>query len=120
MNISEPTYFVLAALLDGPRHGYDIASTAAELSDNRVKLSAGTLYGALDRLSNAGQIELDSEETVNGRLRRYYRISSSGADIVVAESERMAKAAAVIKNRKVAPALKRQKVSTANLQGGAA
>jgi len=114
MNISEPTYFVLAALLDGPRHGYDIASEATDLSGGRVKLSAGTLYGALDRLNNAGQIEPDHEETVNGRLRRYYRITNDGAQLVVAESERMSQAAAVVKNRQPV------KLGSLNLKGGAA
>ena len=53
MGMREPTYFLLAGLLDGPRHGYAIAQVARELSDGRVGLSAGTLYGALDRLDAA-------------------------------------------------------------------
>jgi DNA-binding PadR family transcriptional regulator len=96
MKLTEPAYFVLAALLDGPRHGYDIAARAAELSGDRVKLSAGTLYGVLDRLSHGGQIELDHEETVNGRLRRYYRITGAGADAATAEADRMRAAAAAV------------------------
>jgi DNA-binding PadR family transcriptional regulator len=96
MPISEPTYFVLAALLDGPRHGYDIAATASELSGDRVKLSAGTLYGVLDRLESKGQIKLDREETVNGRLRRYYRITSGGTAVALDEAERMRQAAKAV------------------------
>jgi DNA-binding PadR family transcriptional regulator len=97
MKLTEPAYFVLAALMDGPRHGYDIAAQTAEISDSRVKLSAGTLYGVLDRLRDQGMIELDHEETTNGRLRRYYKITGAGADAAVAESERMRAAAAVVK-----------------------
>lgn len=96
MPITEPTYFVLAALIDGPRHGYDIAATAADLSGSRVKLSAGTLYGVLDRLETNGQIELDHEETVNGRLRRYYKISPDGVAVVLDEADRMRQAAKVV------------------------
>lgn len=99
MKLTEPAYFVLAALVDGPRHGYDIAARAAELSDDRVKLSAGTLYGVLERLSDGGQIKLDHEETVNGRLRRYYKITGDGAAAAVAESERMREAANAVDHK---------------------
>src|SRR3954453_22924721 len=57
MEIREPTYFLLAGLLDGPRHGYAIAQLARELSGGRVGLSAGTLYGALERLGDQGLIQ---------------------------------------------------------------
>ena len=52
MEIRRSTYFVLAALLDGPLHGYAIIGRAAELSGGEVRLSTGTLFGALDRSSN--------------------------------------------------------------------
>lgn len=96
MPISEPTYFILAALLDGPRHGYDIAIATTDLSGGRVKLSAGTLYGALDRLKNKGQVELDREETVNGRLRRYYKITADGITAALGEAERMRQASLAV------------------------
>ena len=44
----EPTFHVLAAMLDGPLHGYGIIRRAHELTDGRVRLAAGTLYTALD------------------------------------------------------------------------
>ena len=47
MELRESTYFILAALLDGPRHGYAIVKEVEQLSGGRVRLSAGTLYGAL-------------------------------------------------------------------------
>jgi DNA-binding PadR family transcriptional regulator len=112
MKLTEPAYFVLASLLDGPRHGYDISAHASELSAGRVKLSAGTLYGVLDRLGKNGQIELDREETVDGRLRRYYRITRAGADAVAVEAERMSSAAAIVK-RSLAGAPSMGKVATA-------
>ncbi|MBJ7459027.1 MAG: helix-turn-helix transcriptional regulator [Thermoleophilaceae bacterium] len=96
MKLTEPAYFVLAALIDGPRHGYDIAAQATELSGERVKLSAGTLYGVLDRLREQDLIELDSEETVNGRLRRYYKITGAGETAARDEATRMSSAAKVV------------------------
>lgn len=85
----EPTYFLLLALTDGSRHGYAIAQRARELSDDRVRLTAGTLYGALDRLERDGQVCVDREETVQGRRRRYYRLTDRGRKALAAEVERM-------------------------------
>jgi DNA-binding PadR family transcriptional regulator len=48
------TYFVLAALLEGPLHGYAIMKRAEEMSGGRVRLATGTLYAALDRLTEQG------------------------------------------------------------------
>ena len=85
----EPTYYILTALLDGPLHGYGIIKRVEALSDGRIHLAAGTLYGALDRLVDLGEIELDREEQVSGRRRRYYRITSDGEASVAAEVGRM-------------------------------
>jgi len=85
----EPTYFILLSLLGEPLHGYGIAKRAEELSSGRVRLTAGTLYGALDRLADQELISVDREEQVQGRRRRYYRISESGRTAVVTEVDRM-------------------------------
>jgi DNA-binding PadR family transcriptional regulator len=45
------------------------------LSDGATKLGAGTLYGLLDRMCDAGLVEASGEEVVDGRLRRYYRLT---------------------------------------------
>lgn len=95
----EPAYFILAVLLDGRLHGYAIIRRASEVSGGRVRLSAGTLYTALDRLSAAGLIETDGEEIVDGRLRRYYRISEAGVEAVRQEAARLARAAALVSHR---------------------
>ena len=94
--MSEARYFVLAALLDGRLHGYGIVGRAAELSEGRVRLSAGTLYGALDALAGRGLVALDGEETVGGRLRRYYRLTDTGIEAVHTEAERLRRAAQVV------------------------
>lgn len=92
----EPTYFVLASLLDGPLHGYGMIKRTAELSGNRVRLATGTLYAALDRLTTEGYVHLVSEEIVNGRARRSYGLTDAGAGALRAEAERMAAAAQVV------------------------
>ena len=96
MDLRPASYFVLASLLDGPLHGYAIASRARELSDGAVRLTAGTLYGALERMATQGLVELDREEVVDGRLRRYHRLSDEGRQAVVREADRLAAAARVV------------------------
>ena len=92
----EPTYFVLVSLLDGPLHGYAIIQRTVELSGGRVRLATGTLYTALDRLTAEGYVELVREEIVNGRARRSYGLTSSGAGALRAEAARMAEAARLV------------------------
>jgi DNA-binding PadR family transcriptional regulator len=82
MAMSEQTYLVLLALADEPRHGYAVVQKVRSLSDDRVKLGAGTLYGILDRLVAAGQAEVSNEVVVEGRLRRYYRLTPGGREVV--------------------------------------
>ena len=94
--MQEPTYFILASLLDEARHGYGIIKRAAELSGGRVNLAAGTLYAALDRLESAGQIRAGRSEVVKGRARRYYELTPSGSAALRAEAARMAAAASVV------------------------
>jgi len=97
--MSVPSYFILAALLDGPLHGYGIIKQAVELSDGRVRLTAGTLYGALDRLAEEGLILADRQEVVEGRTRRYYRLTDNGVQALHREAARMEQAARVITRR---------------------
>ena len=101
MELRPASYFVLASLLDGPLHGYAISTRAAELSDGGVRLTAGTLYGALDRMTARGLVEVDHEDTVDGRLRRHFRITDGGRQAVVREADRLAAAARVVQRPRV-------------------
>lgn len=86
--MTEQAFFVLTALVDQPRHGYGIVGEVADLSDGRVRLKVGTLYGVLDRLVADGLVDPDREEIANGRLRRYYRLAESGRAALAAEAAR--------------------------------
>lgn len=97
--LREPTYFVLASLLDGPLHGYAILRRADELSQGTVRLSTGTLYGALERLTAAGLVDPGHEEVVAGRARRAYTLTDEGVALLAAESARLAAAARVVATR---------------------
>ena len=87
--MQEPTFLILTALAAGAQHGYGIMTDVTRISDGRVRLRAGTLYAALDRLRADGLVEGDKEEVVDGRLRRYYRITPEGTRELAAEVEHM-------------------------------
>jgi DNA-binding PadR family transcriptional regulator len=87
--MQEPTFLILTALAAGPQHGYGIMTDVARISAGRVTLRAGTLYTALDRLRTDGSIDVDREEIVDGRLRRYYRLTPSGTAALSAETARL-------------------------------
>lgn len=89
MAVQEPTFFILTALAEEPLHGYGVMQAVGELSGGRLKLRAGTLYAALDRLTDDGLVVVDREEAVDGRLRRYYRLTDDGAAALQAEVERL-------------------------------
>ena len=101
--LREPTFLILTSLAAGTQHGYGIMADVRQISGGRVHLRAGTLYAALDRLTAEGLVEADREEIVDGRLRRYYRLTPAGAQRLAAEVERLrASASAAARRLKLA------------------
>lgn len=86
--LSEPVLLVLLSLAEQPRHGYSILKDVERISLGRVKLSTGTLYGALHRLVDEAWIER-VEEDEGPRDRRAYRLTSRGRRNLQLEAERM-------------------------------
>ncbi|HEU5386702.1 MAG TPA: helix-turn-helix transcriptional regulator [Streptosporangiaceae bacterium] len=107
--MQEATFLILTALAAGTQHGYGIISDVADISGGRVKLLAGTLYTALERLRSDGLIQVDREEVVDNRLRRYYRLTPDGERRLAAEAARL-HSHATVALRRLNP----------NLAGGAA
>jgi DNA-binding PadR family transcriptional regulator len=97
--MQEPSFLILASLAAGPQHGYGIMTDVAQVSESRVRLRAGTLYAALDRLGNEGLLEVDHEEIVETRLRRYYRLTPAGRTRLADETARLRANAAVAASR---------------------
>jgi DNA-binding PadR family transcriptional regulator len=97
--LREPTFLVLTALAGDPRHGYAVIEDVAAMTGGRVRLRAGTLYAALDRLRSDGLIEVDREEIVQSRLRRYYKLTASGERSLAAETARLRTQAAIAEER---------------------
>lgn len=110
--MQETTFLILTALADAPQHGYGIIQDVGRISGDRVTLRAGTLYGTLDRLDGDGLITVDREEVINGRLRRYYRLTEDGSARLAEEAKRLQESAAT--------ALRRLGTARPGLAGGAA
>ncbi len=87
--MQEATFLILTALAAGSQHGYGIITDVQAISAGRVQLKAGTLYAALERLRADKLIEVDREEIVDSRLRRYYRLMPAGAELLAAEAARL-------------------------------
>lgn len=87
--MQEATFLILTALADGSQHGYGIITEVTQISGGRVRLRAGTLYTALERLRADQLVEVDREEIVEGRLRRYYRLTPEGGERLAAEAARL-------------------------------
>jgi len=88
------TFHILVALADCDRHGYSIMQDVAARTGGKVKLSPGTLYGAIRRLLEGGLIEeLDErpDPEFDDERRRYYRLSRFGREVASAEAARLAR-----------------------------
>ena len=87
--MQEATFLILTALAGGSQHGYGIITDVEQISNGRVRLRAGTLYTALERLRADRLVEVDREEIVDSRLRRYYRLTGMGKECLAAEAARL-------------------------------
>jgi DNA-binding PadR family transcriptional regulator len=89
--LREPTFFLLLSLSPGPKHGYAILIEVEDLSHGRLKLSTGTLYGAIRRLLDQGWIRRAAGPVPNetGRKRKSYELTELGRSILKAEIARL-------------------------------
>ena len=86
--LSEPVFWILLSLSGRPRHGYALMKEVHSLSEGRVRLTTGTLYGALGRLLADKWIEpFASGDT--SRDKQPYRLTSIGRTRLREEAERL-------------------------------
>lgn len=100
--LSPVVFHVLAALAGGARHGYAVAREVEELSGGRLVMGPGTLYGSLQRMTDAGLIaeaENPGDDGLHAERRRYYRSTALGKAALRAESERLARTLALVQER---------------------
>lgn len=92
--LTETTYFILLSISMAPKHGYAIMKEVERLSDERVRMSTGTLYGALKRLLDQGWIERVSADDMedksdSDRPKKAYTLTKLGGNVLQAEARRM-------------------------------
>jgi DNA-binding PadR family transcriptional regulator len=86
--LSEAVFLTLTSLAEGPNHGYALIKDIEELSGGRVRLSTGTLFGALRRMLEAEWIErYEAEDT--SRDKQSYRIKPAGRERLIGDLNRM-------------------------------
>ena len=86
--LTEPVFLILTSLADQPRHGYALMQDIEQISDRRVVLSTGTLYGALRRLLEDGLIERFQQEDTS-RDKQAYKLTVEGHRQLQREVTRM-------------------------------
>lgn len=84
--LTETTYYILLSLYT-PQHGYGIMQRTEELSNGRIRLAAGTLYGALNTLCDKNWITPLPMET--GSRKKEYKLTQQGLTVLKHELERL-------------------------------
>lgn len=87
MVMTEAFYYILLSL-NTPNHGYGIIQNIIELTDGRLELGAGTLYGAINTLLERGWIRLYSEDR-QSRKKKQYMITEQGMLALEREIDRL-------------------------------
>jgi len=87
-SLTEPVLLILLSLADQPRHGYGLMKNIEELSGGRVRVSTGTLYGALRRLLEDTWIERHVQVDTS-REKQAYRLTRAGLKALRTELDRM-------------------------------
>lgn len=83
--LTETTFYILISLIN-PEHGYSIMKKVEKLSSGKVRIAAGTMYGALVTLSKLGWIiSIPSKD----KRRKVYQITSLGLDVLRQETHRL-------------------------------
>lgn len=85
--LTESVFYILLAVRK-PNHGYGIIQEIKDLTNNRINMGAGTLYGAVQTLESKGWIQVFSEET-ESRKKKEYVITEEGSKVFAEECERL-------------------------------
>jgi DNA-binding PadR family transcriptional regulator len=103
--LTTPVFQILLSLVDsGDLHGYAIIQDIKTRTDGDVRLTASTLYAAVKRLLDAGLIaEVDAPGETGGAPRRCYRITRAGRQVAQREAERLARAVAMARDKRLLP-----------------
>ncbi|WP_086314776.1 hypothetical protein A5821_002394 [Enterococcus sp. 7F3_DIV0205] len=89
--LTETTFYIMLSLIE-PSHGYAIMQKVEEISNGRVRIAAGTMYGATENLLKQKLIcEVPGED----KRRRVYQLTNTGKDVLKLEVKRLKELAAL-------------------------
>jgi DNA-binding PadR family transcriptional regulator len=104
--LTPAVFHILLALSNGERHGYGIMKQVEVDSQGKVTMGAGTLYGSLKRMLDAGLVK-ESDKRVDPEMdderRIYYQLTGVGAKALAAELERYKRIVSLAQERKLYP-----------------
>jgi DNA-binding PadR family transcriptional regulator len=92
--LTPAVFHILLSLADGEKHGYAIMQTVEDMSDGRVKMGPGTLYGSIKRMQKNNLIvETDQrpDPQLDDERRRYYKLTDFGQRVATLEAYRLHK-----------------------------
>jgi DNA-binding PadR family transcriptional regulator len=102
--LTPAVFHILLALADGERHGYGIMLEVEAMTEGRVEMGPGTLYGTIKRTIKAGLI-VESDDRPDPELdderRRYYRLTAFGRRVLAAEVERLTALVDIAQSKRV-------------------
>jgi len=102
--LTPAVFHILLALADGEKHGYAIMQEVEDVTEGKVQMGPGTLYGSIKRMLAAGLIEESDDRpdpTLDDERRRYYRQTGLGRKVLRRETERMAELMALARRKHV-------------------
>src|SRR5687768_229627 len=86
--LTQTSFYILASLFDGPKHGYAIKKDVEERSGGEVRLAIGNTYVSIKRLLDQGLVVRAGEQEEDGEGRKVYRIAGLGERVLEAETRR--------------------------------
>ena len=102
--LTPAVFHIMLALADAERHGYAIIKEVESLTDGRMRLGPGTLYGSIKRMLEEGLIEESDERpdpSLDDERRRYYRLTEFGRRVAAAEAGRLQRVVAAARGKKL-------------------
>ena len=99
--LNPAVFHILLALSDGARHGYAIMQAVEASAGSAMRMGPGTIYGSLQRMEEAGLVKELAQRI--GDRRRLFTLMPAGRKALVAESERLARLAALVRAKRLVP-----------------
>ena len=102
--LTPAVFHILLALSSGERHGYGIMKQVEADSQGRVNMGAGTLYGSLKRMLDAGFVKESGKRVdpdMDDERRIYYQMTNVGKKVLAAELERYTQLVRLARKRKL-------------------